>query len=99
VFITSYQFVLPKQVPKSELLKVRLEKKQLQSANLRQAAILTFNHVTIRFAICHFLFGPNSQPQHMLTRVASVVWWWGVGLVIERSRVRLPVGALPGSLG
>jgi len=24
---------------------------------------------------------------------------WGVGLVIERSRVRLPAGALPGSLG
>jgi len=31
------------------------EKKHSQSANLRQTAILTFNYVTVRFSICHFL--------------------------------------------
>ena len=29
--------------------------KHPHSANLRQATILTFNHVTIRFSMCHFL--------------------------------------------
>ena len=38
----------------------------------------------------------HEQAKH--TRVDSVVQWQDVGLVIERSRVRIPAGALPGSL-
>ena len=32
-------------------------------------------------------------------KVARWCSGWGAGLVIERSQVRLPTGALPGSLG
>jgi len=55
------------------------QKNHSQRANLRQATILNLNHVTIRFAICHFLlvahwnrisisnYYQNTEPPKMLT--------------------------------
>jgi len=58
-------------------------------------------------ATCHFrsefctekklLFTYNSQRSN--STIVSVVQWSGVGLVIERSLVRLPAGALSSQLG
>jgi len=45
----------PLQQPLQLQLLQLLEKKHSDSANLHQATIWNFNHVTIQFAICHFL--------------------------------------------
>jgi len=54
----------------------KLEKKPLGSTNLYQAAILSFNYVTIRFAIiCHFLLVIHSIGTEPLA-ISNHIWSW-----------------------
>jgi len=69
--------------------------------------LLHFTNVSSCFAKLQMLVGTfnyNSfvstldQAESFMIRLGGVAVNWGVGFVIERSRVRFPAGALQGSL-